>query len=56
MGGGGITRPSTPMGGGGAPAPGGAPRPSTPGAMPGSGTSPSPQPYRPSWARDDDDM
>jgi hypothetical protein len=60
-------RPAAPMGGGmprpggmgGAPTPS-APRPTTPGigspsapqrpAMPGS----SPQPYRPSWARDDD--
>jgi hypothetical protein len=50
MGSGGMApRPATPMGGG-APAPA-APRPATPGAA-----SPSPQPYRPSWARDDDDM
>ena len=32
------------------------PGPSTGGGMPGSSPSPSAQPYRPSWARDDDDM
>ena len=48
-GGGGMPpRPAMPMGGGGA-APA-APKPSMP------SSSPSPQPYRPAWARDDDDM
>jgi hypothetical protein len=40
-------RPAAPTGGGGIPAGGG---------MPSSSPSPSAQPYRPSWARDDDDM
>ncbi|MGZ5863250.1 MAG: hypothetical protein ACXWJ4_09040 [Methyloceanibacter sp.] len=44
-------RPATPMGGGmsASPAP---PRPGTPSGV--SGASPSAQPYRPSWARDDE--
>jgi hypothetical protein len=35
-----------------------APRPASPmgGGMSTPSSSPSPQPYRPSWARDDDDM
>jgi hypothetical protein len=43
-------KPATPMGG--SPAPSSAPKPAAPGSSPMSG---SPQPYRPSWARDDED-
>jgi hypothetical protein len=54
-------KPAAPMGGGGMPqrpAGGGmaTPGPSSGGGMPSSSPSPSAQPYRPSWARDDDDM
>jgi hypothetical protein len=53
-------RPAAPMGGGGMPQrPAGGtatPGPSTGGGMPGASSTPSAQPYRPSWARDDDDM
>jgi hypothetical protein len=52
-------RPAAPMGGGMPPRPAGGtatPGPSTGGGMPAASSTPSAQPYRPSWARDDDDM
>jgi hypothetical protein len=50
MGGGMAPRPANPMGGGMSGSP--SPRPGMPGGMPGASSSP--QPYRPSWARDDE--
>jgi hypothetical protein len=52
-------RPAAPTGGGGMaqrPAGTATPTPSSGGGVPGSSSSPSAQPYRPSWAKDDDDM
>jgi hypothetical protein len=49
-----ASRPASPLGG----SPSAPPRPAAPtgGLGGGSGGSPSPQPYRPSWARDDDNL
>jgi hypothetical protein len=40
----------------GTPSPSAPPRPAAPSGFSGSGGTPSAQPYRPSWARDDDDL